>query len=254
MGKCSCCSSKKCCRPKCQYVCIPGPTGPQGLSGNTGPTGAPGTATNTGATGPSGSTGFTGFTGPIGLQGVTGATGPSGSTGFTGFTGPIGLQGVTGATGPSGSTGFTGFTGPAGPVSFADFFATMPTDNALPIAVGSDVEFPQDGPIIGTDIARLSPSSFQLASTGVYSVSFQVSITEPGQLVVTLNGVELPYTVVGRLTGTTQIVGVCAVETIALNSILTIRNPAGNIAALTVTPSAGGASPVSAHVVISKLS
>lgn len=54
-----------------------GPTGPQGLQGETG------------ATGP---------TGPQGLQGETGATGP---------TGPQGLQGETGATGPTGPSGET---------------------------------------------------------------------------------------------------------------------------------------------------
>jgi hypothetical protein len=40
------------------------------------------------------------------------------------------------------------------------------------------------------------------------------------------------------------------VETSAINSILTVRNPAGNPAALTITPLAGGTRPVSAHLVI----
>ena len=43
------------------------------------------------------------------------------------------------------------------------------------------------------------------------------------------------------------------VETTAINTILTVRNPAGNAAALTITPLAGGTRPVSAHLVITQL-
>jgi hypothetical protein len=43
------------------------------------------------------------------------------------------------------------------------------------------------------------------------------------------------------------------VETTSINSILTVRNPAGNAAALTITPVAGGPRPVSAHLVITQL-
>ena len=83
---------------------------------------------------------------------------------------------------------------------------------------------------------------------------FQVSVTEPGQLVLTLNGAELPYTVVGRATGTSQLVGMALVTTTVATSVLTVRNPAGNATALTVTPNAGGTAPVSAHLVITQLS
>ena len=75
-------------------------------------------------------------------------------------------------------------------------------------------------------------------------------INESGQLLLTLNGDELVYTVVGRATGTSQIVGIAIVETTSINSILTVRNPADNAAALTITPLAGGTEPVSAHLVI----
>jgi hypothetical protein len=130
----------------------------------------------------------------------------------------------------------------------------MPGDNFATVAAGADVEFPSDGPFMGTDVLRLGPSSFNLVSIGTYQVLFQVSIDEPGQLVVTLNTLPQAYTVVGRATGSTQIVGICLIKTLAENSSLTIRNPAGNPAALTITPSAGGASSVSAHLVIVRLS
>ena len=82
---------------------------------------------------------------------------------------------------------------------------------------------------------------------------FQVSVTEAGQLVLTLNGTELPYTVTGRATGTSQIIGMALVENNIANSVLTVRNPEGTATALTITPSAGGTEPVSAHLVITRL-
>lgn len=126
----------------------------------------------------------------------------------------------------------------------------MPPDNAATVAPGTDVSFPQDGPNSGTDIVRTGPSSFNLAQIGTYQILFQVGVTEAGQLILTLNGEDLEYTVVGRATGTSQIVGMAIVTTTVINSILTVRNPAGNAAALGITPLAGGTRPVSAHLVI----
>jgi hypothetical protein len=137
-------------------------------------------------------------------------------------------------------------------LDFADFFALMPGDNAATIAVGADVLFPQNGPASGA-IARTDLSTFGLPAIGIYQVNFQVSVTEAGQLMLTLNGANLAYTVVGRATGTSQIVGTCLVTTTVINSSLTVRNPAGNSTALTITPVAGGTRPVSAHLVIVRL-
>jgi hypothetical protein len=178
--------------------------------------------------------------------------------------GGIGAQGIMGATGPAGANGAPGATGPPGPIGltgpaggildFADFFALMPSDNAATVAVGTDVSFPEDGPASGSGlIARTSPSSINLSAIGTYQVLFQVSVTEPGQLILTLNGADLSYTVVGRATGTSQIVGMALVQTTIVNSLLTVRNPAGNATALTITPLAGGTSPASAHLVITRI-
>ena len=136
---------------------------------------------------------------------------------------------------------------------FADFFALMPPDNAATVAPGTDVDFPQDGPNSGGGIARLGPDAFSLSAIGTYQVLFQVSIDEPGQLLLTLNGADLPYTVSGRATGTSQITGMALVQTNAINSVITVRNPAGNSTALTITPLAGGTRPVSAHLVITRI-
>jgi hypothetical protein len=130
----------------------------------------------------------------------------------------------------------------------------MPSDNAATVAPGTDISFPEIGPAqISTHITSNGSSAITLADTGTYQVMFQVSVNEPGQLDLTLNGTELSYTVVGRATGTSQIVEMALVQTTGPNSLLTVRNPGGNSTALTLTPSAGGAYAVSAHLVITRI-
>jgi len=93
----------------------------------------------------------------------------------------------------------------------------MPPDNAATVAPGTDVSFSQDGPNSNSSISRLTASSFNLEDIGTYQVLFQVSISEAGQLVLTLNGDELAYTVVGQATGTNQFIGIALVTTTAIN-------------------------------------
>ena len=211
-------------------VCPPGPEGPQGPVGPRGPIGPQG---------PQGPRGTAGTQGP---QGPVGPIGPQGERGEMGLPGPQGPIGDTGAQGPQGL--------PGGVLGYADFYALMPPDNSATVAPGTDVSFPQNGPIANTNIGRLGPSSFNLGPIGTYQILFQVNVTEAGQLILTLNDQDLEYTVAGRATGTSQIVGMAVVTTTAVNSVLTVRNPAGNAAALTITPLAGGTRPVSAHLVI----
>lgn len=228
-----------------------GPRGPQGVQGPQGPAGVQGP---TGAQGPAGQTGPAGETGATGAAGPAGPTGAQGPVGPAGPQGPIGLTGPQGPVGPAGPQGPVGETGPAGTVlAFADFYALMPPDNATTVAPGADVAFPQNGPTSNTNITRLSDTEFALLDPGIYLVQFQVSADEAGQLVLTLNDAELPYTVVGRTTGTSQLVGIALVETTIATSVLTLRNPADSAAVLTITPNAGGAEPAAAHLVIAQL-
>ena len=92
-----------------------------------------------------------------------------------------------------------------------------------------------------------------MAQIGSYQIQFNVGVTEAGQLLLTLNGADLDYTVVGRATGTSDIIGMSIITTTEVNSILTVRNPASNSTALTITPLAGGTEPVSAHLVITQI-
>lgn len=219
-------------------------------SGETGPVGSAGA---TGATGPTGSQGPTGATGPTGIQGDIGPTGPTGPTGIQGATGPTGATGSTGIQGPTGPTGAQGTTGPAAITSFADFYALTPPDHTGAITPGSDISFPQDGPSSGTTISRTGPDMFHLSAIGTYHILFQVNVEGTGQLVLTLNGAELPYTVVGIAAGSAQITGTAIITTTEANSVLTVRNPADNEENLTIDPHAGGTQPVSAHLIITQL-
>ncbi len=145
---------------------------------------------------------------------------------------------------------------------FAEFFALMPNDNVPTVAVGESVQFPQAGPNSGNGITALSSTSFQIADIGTYEVSWQVSVTEAGQLVLhvdagsvtgTVGLIEIARSVVGRATGTSQITNTMLIHTSSANTAISVRNPTGNAAALTITPSAGGTHAVSANLVIRKI-
>ena len=137
--------------------------------------------------------------------------------------------------------------------SFAQFYALMPPDNAATVAPGSAIDFPQDGPMNGSDITRISASSFNLSAIGTYMINWQVSVSEAAQLAIFLDGMEVPYTVVGRATGTSQLVGTTLITTTSINSSVTVNNAFGSYIAITLTPLAGGTSPVSASLVITRL-
>ncbi len=132
----------------------------------------------------------------------------------------------------------------------------MPPNNASTVAAGAPVLFPQNGPVAG-GVGRLNSGEFVLPRAGTYSVDFSVSVDEPGQLVIALDSgggmVELPYTVYGRATGTSEIAGNALISTTAASSTVELRNPAGNTPALTITPLAGGTHPAAASIVIQQL-
>jgi hypothetical protein len=247
--------------------------GPTGATGATGPTGA--ASTVAGPTGATGATGLTGaastVAGPTGATGATGPTGaastvagPTGATGATGLTGaastvagptgpqgPAGNDGATGSQGPQGIQGNVGPAGPAGSSDYADFYALMPGDNLATVVVGNDVQFPRNGPNSATGITRINSTIFNLADVGTYEVHFTVSVDEPCQLQLRLNGMGLSSTVVGRATGTCQITGNFLIQTYVSNSTLSVMNQ--GFTSITISQFAGGNTPVSAHLVIKKM-
>jgi collagen triple helix repeat protein len=184
--------------------------------------------------------------------GAPGAPGATGAAGAVGPAGPVGADGAPGGAGQQGPIGLTGQAGADGVSAYAEFFAVNPGGNPLTMFPGDAIPFPQDGPSSGA-IARSGPSSINLPDIGTYRVSFSVPITEAGQLVVTLDGVELDYTVAGRFTGNTSIAGETLIETTAPNMSLAVGIPADSSSGLTMSPFAGGNQPVAATLVIEQL-
>lgn len=137
------------------------------------------------------------------------------------------------------------------PLGFAMFYGLAPADYGATIALGASMDFPSAGPVGGTSlIARTGPGDFELSDVGTYDVSWSTSIDEPGQLQLALNAVIIPYSTAGRATGTSLISNRVLVTTVAPASVLNLVNPAGNAAALTVTPSAGGTEPAASTLTI----
>jgi hypothetical protein len=178
--------------------------------------------------------------------------GPPRVPGDIGPKGEIGPPGVPGDIGPKGEIGAPGIPRINAIINFADFYSIMPPDNTATIAPGSSVEFSTVGPIQGS-ITQINNTQFKLSDIGFYEISFQVCVDESAQLVTVINNVQIPYTVVGRATGTTQIVGMSIIQTTTVDSILSINNPSTNSTALTITPQAGGSNSVSTHLIIKQL-
>jgi hypothetical protein len=181
---------------------------------------------------------------------VTGVTGPTGVTGATGS---------TGVTGPTGATGATGSPGTAGLIAFGDFYAVSPGNPSLIVEPGQAIDFEQTGPASFPDffLTTFPSPGINITNIGTYQVTFEVSITEPGQLDLGLDTgsgpVEQLNTVVGNANGNVQIGGVSILTTTSANTVLTVRNPANNTGQLILTQNAGGDNPVSSHVVITRL-
>jgi hypothetical protein len=103
------------------------------------------------------------------------------------------------------------------------------------IPAGGSVPFAQTGPVNGI-FSFGGGTNFVLPDSGVYEVTWQLNVNEGGALALALNGTELPQTVVGRYTGTTQIVGNVLINANA-NDVLNVRAASGNPSALTISAS-----------------
>ncbi len=169
-----------------------------------------------------------------------------------------GTPGIPGAVGIPGAGGIPGIPGiPGGTATilgFADFFAIMPIQNPGSIGPNMPVAFPNTSANFGGFVN--GGNMFTLPATATYLVMFQASVTPlgapSGQLMLSVNGVPQPSTVVGRDTASTQIVGISLLPANA-GDILRVINPPGNLN-IVITPNAGQvASPVTAHLVIVRI-
>jgi hypothetical protein len=130
-------------------------------------------------------------------------------------------------------------------------------DNPIAILPGDAINFPS--PIVnpyGT-IQRVPGSAtlFELPANSVFEITFQVVISNAGELVVVLNDIEQLITVVGK-PGGGPVVGMCILATPAVGiSIISIRNPiSGTAGGLKVDEATGALSqPLSCHLIIKQL-
>lgn len=187
-------------------------------------------------------------------------TSPAGTTVIGGpatITGPLTIGACTLTCTPGGlvvtSPAGTTIVGGAGAVSpFSMFFGLtagtgmIGTDYAATVAPKTGagtgrVPFPQNGPALGS-IIRIDSSSFLLPDIGTYEINFRVHTTEPGQLQLELNNVDVANTVAVNMNPTLgghPIIGSFYLTTTSVNSTLAVINPSGNSPALTITPADG---------------
>lgn len=111
-------------------------------------------------------------------------------------------------------------------------------DYAATVAVGAAVPFPRSGPSLGTGLVPGGLNQFVLPLTGRYRVSWAVDFVEASQLQVDLSGVAQTATTSTSGAGTQQNTNTVVISAGA-GDLLSIINPAGNAAALTVQPADG---------------
>ncbi len=225
-----------CCNNCCTLVYRVFPTGFTGFTGSTG------------ATGPTGDVGATGVTGPTGVTGATGATGDVGATGATGAAGVTGATGATGATGDAGATGATG-VGAQGLSEYAYIYNLA----AQVVALEADINFSDNGVIVGTITHAPGTSTIAIGTAGDYAVFFNAAGVEPNQFTLYQNGAPVAGAIYGSGAGTQPNPGMVII-TAAAGDVLTLRNHTST-AAVTLQTLAGGTQINSnASVLIQKLS
>jgi hypothetical protein len=234
-------------------VNLRGPIGPKGEDGATG------------ATGETGQTGAQGSAGPVGAEGPKGQPGITGADGATGSPGPSGPQGVAGPAGPPGPAGPAGAQGPAGPagadgstalLDYGLFYSERGDREYYP---GNAVAFPYTRTTTAGVYAPGLPDWFVLRNAGTYRVTYSIPVSElGGQFVVSINQVELPYTMTGLPpssvpgTGGGTITGQTLVE-VEDNAVLQIKNPTASDRVVVGDGQSGGAGFTRATLLIERI-
>ncbi|WP_251860202.1 collagen-like protein [Clostridium sp. Marseille-Q2269] len=168
--------------------------------------------------------------------GPTGPTGPSGATGVTGATGP------TGVTGPSGPTGTT-----------IENYAYIYNLSAQVVAIEADINFSNNGIIVGPITHAPGTTSISLGTAGDYAVWFNVAGVEPNQFTLFQNGGPVTGSVYGSGAGTQPNPGMVII-TAATGDVLTLRNHSSASAVTLQTLSGGTQINSNASILIQKLS
>ena len=226
-----------------------GRNGKDGKDGKDGKNGKDGKDGMRGKRGKCGKNGLDGKDGKDGKNGIDGKDGKDGKDGIDGKDGKDGKDGIDGKDGKDGKDGTNGTN------VFANYYGLQPLNTLPQVAPGLAVEFPTDGPNNGTEITRLTPSTFNITNPGNYLVIFNVTFVEPAELLVKLNNVELPQTLVARAVGETQLIGNYIINVTNPNTVLAICNPLNAPNPLTISPNTGNNdnNSLSSHLNIMKL-
>ncbi|WP_434305322.1 collagen-like protein, partial [Clostridium botulinum] len=187
----------------------------------------------------------------IGVTGPTGPIGVIGPTGPIGITGPTGPIGVTGPTGPIGVTGPTGVTGATGTI-IANY-AYIYNLAAQVVAIEADINFSNNGIIVGPITHAPGTTSISLGAAGDYAVWFNVAGVEPNQFTLFQNGAPVAGSVYGSGAGTQPNPGMVII-TAASGDVLTLRNHSSAAAVTLQTLSGGTQINSNASILIQKLS
>jgi hypothetical protein len=142
--------------------------------------------------------------GKKGSRGERGRRGLIGTTGLNGATGPIGPTGAAGASGPIGPIG------PTGPTAGLNAFASAIVTGAPLLTIHADTDVDWTTTPVLSNIGFIAPSTFTIASSGVYEISYGAVTTVSllGALEIWVNGVAVvPSTRIGALVGTGEFSG-----------------------------------------------
>lgn len=155
--------------------------------------------------------------------------------------------------GPPGATGATGPQGPIGPAGGLSSYAYIYNLAAQVVAIEADINFSDNGVIVGPITHAPGTASINLGSDGDYAVWFNVAGVEPGQFALLQNGAPVAGSVYGSGAGTQPNPGMVII-TASSGDVLTLRNHSSS-AAVTLQTLAGGTQVnANASIIIQKLS
>ena len=132
----------------------------------------------------------------MGATGPTGEIGPIGETGPTGEIGPTGEMGSTGLTGSMGEIGPTGERG-----ELISTFIHVYTTNELIVLQNSPIIFSSHSHMFGHCNHNIDSSEIWIWKAGYYQITIHVNQLEAAQISVLKNGVVIPGSTIGSLSG-----------------------------------------------------
>ncbi len=247
------------------YICN-GANGASGASGNTGATGATGLGGPTGANGATGAAGSNGTNGTNGFNSLVSITAESVGSVHCVYGGAKTSSGVdlnannildpseitsttymcTGATGSQGAKGDAGAS-----VAGLSAYAYVYNLAAQTVAIEAAVLFDRNGSMLGFT-HTVGTSFITVNNSGVYSILFSTSATEPSQFAVFVNSVAVPSSVYGSGAGTQQNNGQLIIS-LATADIISLVNHSSAAAVGLPSLMGGTQANVNASVLIEKL-